>query len=174
MAKRAFATLGISFATATAVNAQCTSGQYMALKAASATQLVDVLEILVSGTSAASAVGGFILDRVSTNETGAQTALASPNADGPMHPATAALAAPVQTFIASATNQPIPSNATTDTRLVLSNNAFGGILRWNAAPTQQFSFFGTATPFQECVLFNCSSAGGVSCSANIHIIYEPY
>ena len=174
MAKRAFTTIGITYATATALGSLCTASQFMALKAASATQLVDILEVKIDGAATASAVGGFVLARCSTNETGAQTALASPNADGPLHPASAALAAPVQTFIVSATNPPTPSSSAADAHLTFTINVFGGIVRWNAAPTQQFSFFGTATPFQECVLFNCSTAGGTSALANSHVVYEPY
>jgi hypothetical protein len=173
MAKRTFST-SISYATPTALGSAATSGQYMALKAASATQLTDLLEAVVQGIATASAIFGGVLARVSTNETGAQTALASPNSDGPQNPATAALAAPVQTFIAAATTQPTPSSAAADTKIPLSINAFGGLYRENFAPTQQFSIFGTATPFQEACLFNCTGFGGAACSVNAMIIYEPY
>jgi hypothetical protein len=173
MAKRTFQA-SIAFATPTALGALATQSQYMALKSASATQLTDILEILVVGISTASAVFGGVLARASTNETGAQTALAAPNSDGPNHPATAALAAPVQTFITSATNGPTPSSVSSDTKKNCGLNAFGGELRINFAPTQQFSIFGTATPFQEAALFNDSGRGGVSSSANIDITYEPY
>src|SRR5262245_35951892 len=173
MAKRTFQT-SIAYTTPTALGSQATSAQYMALKAASATQLTDILEVLGIGISTASAVWGGVLARVSTNETGAQTALASPNSDGVHHPATAALAAPVQTFIAAATTQPTPSSAAADTKKNVGFNAFGGELRVNFAPTQQYSIFGTATPFQESCIFNDSGRGGVSSSANVDIIYETY
>lgn len=173
MAKRTFQTT-IAYTTPTALGSAVTASQYMGMKAASATQLVDLLEILAIGISTASAVWGGVLARVSTNETGAQTALATPNSDGPQHPATAALAAPVQTFIVAATTQPTPSSAAADTKKNVGFNAFGGELRVNFAPTQQFSIFGTATPFQEAVIFNDSGRGGVSSSANVDVIYEPY
>ncbi len=173
MAKRLFST-SISYATPTALGAAATSGQYMALKTSTATQLADILEATVQGIATASAIFGGVLARVSTNETGAQTALASPNSDGPQHPATAALASPVNSFIAAATTQPTPSSAATDTKFPLSINAFGGLYRENFAPTQQFSIFGTATPFQEAVLFNSTSFGGAACSVNAGILYEPY
>jgi hypothetical protein len=173
MAKRTFST-SISYATPTALGSAVTASQYMALKAASATQLADILEIVVQGIATASAIFGGVLARVSTNETGAQTALASPNSDGPQNPATAALAAPVQTFIVAATTNPTPSSAAADTKMPISINAFGGLYRENYAPTQQWSIFGTATPFQEAVLFNCTGFGGAACSVNAGIIYEPY
>jgi hypothetical protein len=173
MAKRTFST-SISYATPTALGSAATASQYMALKAASATQLTDILEIVVQGIATASAIFGGVLARVSTNETGAQTALASPNSDGPNNPASAALAAPVQTFIVAATTNPTPSSAAADTKFPVSINAFGGLYRENFAPTQQWSIFGTATPFQESVLFNCTGFGGAACSVNAGIIYEPY
>src|SRR5260370_23657731 len=158
MAKRTFST-SISYATPTALNAAITSGQYMALKASTATQLADILEIAVQGIATASAIFGGVLARITTNETGTQTALASPNQDGPNNPATAALASPVQAFIAAATTQPTPSSAGTAALWPMSINAFGGLYRENFAPTQQYSIFGTTTPFQESALFNCTGDG---------------
>jgi hypothetical protein len=175
MAKRVFST-SISYATPTALGSLATSGQYMALKAntTAATQLIDVLEAVIQGINTASAIFGGVLARCSTNETGAQTALASPNSDGPQNPGSAALTNPPNTFVASATNQPTPSSVSTDTKIPLSINAFGGLYRENFAPTQQFSVFGAATPFQEAALFNCTGFGGAACSVNAMLIYEPY
>lgn len=173
MAKRTFKT-AITYATPTALGSVVTSGQYMALKAASATQLTDILEVVVQGAATSSAIFGGELARCSTNETGAQTALGSPNSDGPQHPATAALAAPVQTFIAAATTQPTPSSAAADTKFPIVINGFGGLYRENFAPTQQFSIFGTATPFQEACLFNNTGNFGASAAIVAAIIYEPY
>ena len=107
MAKRTFAT-SISYTTPTALGSPCTDVQYGAVKTTTATQLVDVLEITVQGNSTASAVWGGCFARASTNEVGAASALASPNSDGPQHPATAALASPVSTFIHAATTPPTP------------------------------------------------------------------
>jgi len=60
MAKRIFTSAGLTF-TATAAGSVATTSGYMALKAGAVTQLVDVLEILVSGKNSASVVGGFRL-----------------------------------------------------------------------------------------------------------------
>lgn len=172
MAKRIFTSAGLTF-TASAAGAQATSGGYMALKGQSA-QLIDVLEILVSGKAAASAIGGFVYKRVSTLETGGITALAAPNSDGLMNPSGTALASTVTPFVAAVTNQSIPSNTVTDASLNLGMNSFGGILRWNAQTFQQWQIVGTAAPGIESVLFNSSTAGGASAAADAHIIYEPY
>jgi len=60
-------------------------------------------------------------------------------------------------------------------------NTFGGIIRWNAAPTQQFTLIGNAifaagppVTFGQAILLNMSAGTGASTTANVHIIYEPY
>jgi hypothetical protein len=171
MAKRAFNAGGLTF-TAQAYTTALTSSTYMGLKGGSSTQLIDVLEVLVSGMATASTVAAMQLTRASTVET-TPTALASPNSDGPLHPATAALAAPPVSFVAASTG-PQASAVTTDAKLNFGMNLFGGIVRWNAAPTQQWSILGNTADLGEALLFNSSTAGGSSGAANAHIIYEPY
>lgn len=171
MAKRIFTTGGVNF-TATAAGSQATSAGYMALFGGAATQLTDVLEIMISGMATASTVTGFQFVRASTIHTGGLTALASPNSDAGMNPSITALGSTVGAFIASATNQSIPSATTTDARINLALNAFGGIVRWNAAPTQQWTIVGNAAPGGESVLYNSTTAGGSTALANAHIIYE--
>jgi hypothetical protein len=173
MAKRSFIVQAQTF-TAQAYTANLSNATYAALKGGSGTQLSDILEVLVSGMATASTVAAMQLSRVSTLEAGAITALASPNSDGPMHPSTAALAAVPVSFVAAATNGPQASAVITDARLNFALNLFGGIVRWNAAPTQQFSILGNTADLGEAVLFNSSTGGGSSGLANAHIIYEPY
>jgi hypothetical protein len=62
----------------------------------------------------------------------------------------------------------------TDTHLNLALNLFGGIVRWNATPTQQWQIIGNTAPGGESVLWNSATAGGSTGLANAHIIYEPY
>jgi len=172
MAKRLFTALGQTF-TATAVSTNLANATYMALKGGSTTQLIDVLEVLVSGKATASTVAAIELCR-SITIANVPVALASPNADGPMHPATAALSAPPVTFVAASTG-PFVDNTAAIAKLNLALNLFGGIIRWNAAPTQQWSNLGsTAATFGESVLFNSSTGGGSSGLADAHIMYEPY
>jgi len=171
MAKRVFTSAGLTF-TASAAGSVATTSGYMALKGGSATQTIDILEIMISGKVGSSTVGGFVYKRVSTLET-TPTTLAAPHSDGPEHPATAALAAPPVSFVAAAT-QPTPSNTVTDATLQLGLNGFGGIVRWNAAPTQQWTIVTATAPGGESILFNSSTHGGVTQAADAHIIYEPY
>jgi hypothetical protein len=173
MAKRVFTSGNLTFA-ATAAASLATSGGYMALTGAAGTQITDVLEILITGKAATAAVGALYLARQSVLGTGTATALAAQNSDGPLHFATAALAAPVVPAVAYGTNQPTPSAATTDAKLQLGINNFGGIIRWNAAPTQQWTMVGNTAPGGGSILWNNSAAGGVSAVADAHIIYETY
>jgi len=171
MSKRIFTARGQTF-NAAADNTALTAVIFMYIQAQSA-QLVDVLEVKISGMQTASTLAGFQLHRASTNAT-TPTALATASAsDGLMLPTGTALASTVTTAIAAATG-PTGSNATTDAVLDISLNGFGGILRWNAAPTQEWKIQGTAAPGIASVLYNSSTAGGTNCAANAHIIYEPY
>jgi hypothetical protein len=172
MAKRIFFAGGQTF-TAQAFTTGLTNGTYLGLKGGSGTQLNDILEIKVTGMATASAVGAMLLCRVSTVSSG-ETALASPNSDGPAHPSTAVLAAPPVSFVAQGTTAPQASAVTTDGKIDCGLNFFGGIYRSNFAPTQQFSILGNTADLGEVVLFNSSTAGGANGAANAHIIYEPY
>ncbi|HSW91831.1 MAG TPA: hypothetical protein VLG09_04250 [Candidatus Saccharimonadales bacterium] len=173
MAKRIFTTGGITL-TPTNAGSQATSGGYMHLLGTSTTQITDVLEAAISGMATASAVCAAFLARVSTLGTGGASALAGNNSDGPMHPATAALASPVTVAVAYVTNQPIPSSSITDAKISLGLNLFGGIFRWNAAPTQQWSMVGSALGPGTTILWNNLAAGGATGAADAHIIYETY
>jgi hypothetical protein len=168
MAKRSFQAANWT-PTAQADASALTSGTYMALKGGSSTQLIDVLEIMVSGLAGSTAPGIMQLARVSTLET-TPTALAAPNSDGPQHPSTAALAAPPVSFTAAATG-PQRSANTIDARLNLGLNTYGGISKWNSAFTAPWTILGNTADLGESVLscFTGSTPGAVSA----HIIYEP-
>jgi hypothetical protein len=171
MAKRLFTSAALNW-TASAAGSVATTSAYMAIKGGSSSQVTDVLEILYSGKATASTVTAIEFARVSTLESVA-TALAAPHSDGPMNPATAALTSAVVTFVA-ATTQPTPSNTVTDGKLQLGMNNFGGILRWNAAPTQQWTLSGNTAPGGESILWNSLTAGGNTALGDAHIMYETY
>jgi hypothetical protein len=171
MAKRTFTALNLTFSAQSGGTAVASS-TYMSMLGGSATQLIDVLEILISGIASASAVAAMTFCRTITLAS-TPTALAAPNSDGPQSPFTAALAAPGTSFVA-ATGGPWPSAATTDAKLNLGLNSFGGIIRWNAAPTQQWQMFGSTIGSGESVLYNQLAGGGAAAGNNAHIIYEPY
>jgi hypothetical protein len=155
-----------------AANADTTAltGPYMAIQGGSTTQLINVLEFMISGFAAASAIALLTFARCTTGPTGV-TALAAPASDGPMHPSTAALAAAPITFTTTSTTNPSRSAATTDAKINLGLNTFGGILKYNAGPGQEFSILGSTQPLGIAVLsaFTGSSSGAISAD----IIYEP-
>lgn len=171
MAKRIFTTGGLTY-TASAAGSQATQNGYMSLVGAAGTQITDILEVLISGKATASTVAGMYLARQSTLGTGGAVSLAAQNSDAPLHFATAALAAPVVAAVDYTTNEAIPSAATTDAKLQLGLNLFGGIVRWNAAPTQQWTMVGNTASGGGSILWNSSSAGGSTGLADAHIIYE--
>ena len=175
MAKRVFAYTNASW-TATAHGSVATNNNYMCVRGptTSGTLVVcDTLEILISGNASASIIGGFVYAYSST--LGATpTALAAPGSDGAMMLNASALANVMITYF-TATTAPTPSNAATLAKLNLGLNLFGGIIRWNAAPTQQWTQVGNAANGGESILFNCSTFQGASAgAASAHIIYEPY
>ena len=169
MAKRTFQATNWT-PTATADTTALANSTYMALKGGSGTQLIDVQEIMVSGFAGSTAPAILQMARVSTIET-TPTALAAPNSDGPMHPSTAALAAAPVSFVAAATG-PQRSAVTTDGRLNLGLNTYGGIAKWNSAFSAPWSILGNTADLGESVLsaFTGTTPGAISA----HIIYEPF
>jgi hypothetical protein len=174
MAKRIVSSVGQSWTAATdatAVGAASTG--FIAIKGGSTTQIIDLLEFVISGMASNSAIFG---GRVSYSTVLGGTPVTPPvlpNADGPMIVNATALASVVVAYTA-ATTGPTPNSASTLPRMSLALNAFGGIFRWNAAPTQQWTSIGNAINGGESVLYNSSSSGGVTTVVNSHIIYEPY
>src|SRR5678815_2350411 len=83
--------------TAVADNTNYTDGGYVALQGGSSTQLNKISSVYMCGRSASSSPCIMLLARDSTVG-GTPTALASPNSIGPVHPSSAALAAPVVGF----------------------------------------------------------------------------
>ena len=171
MAKRIFQAQSLTSGTGTAVNTLLTTSQYLALKGASGTQRIDVLEVLISGFAGSSAPALFQFAHASVIET-TPTALTQATAsDGPMDSSAGALSSPPVTFIAAST-QPTTTNVTTDPRLNLGLNLFGGIIRWVAAPTAQWTQLGNTATLGESYL--AAFTGTTSGTFSAHIIYEPY
>jgi len=171
MAKRLFQTSNWTPAL-TADAATLANASYMAVKGGTTTQYLDFLEFSISGMAGASSPTPLTFARSSTLAVG-PSALAAPASDGPANPFTAALGTAPVSFTAVATTGGQRSGATTDAKLQLGINAFGGILRWSAAPGQQFSSYGNAvtSPAGESYLSaqNYGTAGLIQAS----IIYEP-
>ena len=173
MAKRVFTTGGSTMIwTASAQGSAAASLCFMGLKGGATTQIIDVLEVMISGMATASTVAAMMLAYSSALGT-TPTALAAPGSDGPSVVNATALASVTVPYIAAATG-PIPSASVTLPKLNLGLNLFGGIVRWNAAPTQQWTQIGNALSGGESVLWNSSTHGGSSGLANAHLLYEPY
>jgi len=146
-----------------------TNGTYAALHGGSSTQKLTVLEVMASGFGGAS--NPTILQLARASNVGATpTALAAPNSDGALDPSTAALAAPPVSFVAAATG-PQRSAATSDARLDMGLNAFGGIKRWIAAPGAEWIILGNTASAGLSLL--SAFSGGTVGAISSHIIYEP-
>lgn len=168
MAKRVFAAPSLTY-TAQA-DGVLTDSTYMALIGGSATQVINILELYLGGMASASTIAQMVLARSSTVGI-IPTALALPNSDGPMHGATAALAAPAVSYVAAGTG-PNRSPAVSIARMNLAFNAFGGIIRWVAAPGEEWTIVGNAVNVSETTLSNFS--GGASSALVANIVYEPF
>lgn len=169
MAKRLFhATNWTPTATADATN--LANGTYMALQGGTSTQLINLLEVMINGQATTSAPTMLQVARDST-VMATPTALSAPNGDGPMHPSTAALAAAPVSAVSAGTN-PQRSNATSQGRLELGLNAFGGIMKWNPyTPDMAFSILGNTASLGEISL--SAYTGGSVGNVSAHFIYEP-
>lgn len=173
MAKRIFNAYNLSWTATAAGSALAAANTYMGMTGGNTTQICDILELEVSGLASASTIFAGQWVPVSTTTAGALTIGANAT-DGPMVVNATALATTMSPFTSAATTQPTASSATTVPRINTTINAFGGILRWNAAPTQQFQMVGNAVNTGQMVWYNSSTGGGATASVNTHVIYEPY
>lgn len=145
-----------------------TSNGYQALTGGTATQVLTVIELYLGGQAGASSPSIMMAARDSTLAT-TPTALAAPNTLNALNPATAALAAPMVGQVAAATG---PQRSATGKLLNLSFNAFGGIVRWVAAPGEELGLLGTTAASGELSL--SAFTGGTPGLLGSHIIFEPY
>jgi hypothetical protein len=169
MAKRIFQQASWSPA-ATADTTNLITANYKSLGAANATQLLKVIEIYIGGQASASTIEIMQFARDSTLVATA-TALAAPNSDGAMSTFTAALAATPIPAIAGAT-LPQRSALVTVARLCLNFNSFGGLVRWVAAPGEEWDIYGVTASLSESSLSNYT--GGGTGQLGAHIVYEPW
>lgn len=168
MAKWSFS-VGTFTPVAVADATNFTDAGYMGLMGGSTTQIINIMEIYMGGQAGASSPSIMLLARDSTVQA-TPTALATPNSSGPLHSSTAALAAVPIGFVAS-TTKPQRSNSVTVGKLNLSFNAFGGIVRWLAAPGEEWSQLGNAASVGESSL--SAFTGGTPGLMGAHIVFEP-
>ena len=167
MAKRIVSTLTLTPTQTNDTTALADATYPFLLQGGSTTQRVNVLEIYLGGQAGSSTPTFMLLSRDTTiavtnsNGTG-QT-------DAPLDASTAALAAPALT---GNTNTTKPQRSATAHLLNLSFNAFGGIVRWVAAPGEEISIIGNTQPLGEVSL--SAATGGTPGALGAHMIYEPF
>ncbi len=167
MSKRTFQAVSYT-PTATADGTTLASGTYQDIEASAPTMYVEVMEIYEGGQASASAINAMQFARNITIAT-TPTALTSPTAsDGFLKTFASTLGSSAVCCIAASTG-PARNTIGTQARLNLSFNAFGGIVRWVAAPGEEWGILGTVT------LVSASNLSAVTASAGLmgsHIVYE--
>jgi len=175
MAKRSFSNAGTAWANV-ADGAALTANQYMHITGGAASQLVNVMEVYIGGQATSSTVSPFLLARESSLGTGGASAVASPFADGGLASNITALVSGSTVIVAHSfvTLQPQRASTVTLGRLNLTLNCFGGIVKWTAAPGEEWQILGTVTTSVDSVLSVSNANSGAAGSAGAHIIYEPF
>ena len=152
--------------TATADTTNLADNTYFGvIKGASTTQRVVISELYLGGQATASAPTIMVLARDST--LAVTISLGTNQTDAPLDSATAALAAPVLVGNVATTK---PQRAATLGLLNVSFNAFGGIVRWVAAPGSEVMQAGNAANIGETSL--SAFTGGTPGLMGGHLIYE--
>jgi hypothetical protein len=154
--------------TATADTANLVDATYPFLfQGGSSTQRTNILEVQLGGQAGASSPTFMLLSRDSTVASGTNS-MGTGQTDAALDGATAALAAPVVTGNSNATTK--PQRSSTLHLLNLSFNAFGGIVRWVAAPGEEISIVGNTASLGEISL--SAFTGGTPGLMGAHAIYE--
>lgn len=167
MAKWSFASEGFT-PVAVLDTAAFTDSGYMGLMGGSTTQRIDIYEVYIAGLAGASTPTPMVLSRDSTVQA-TPTALTTAQSNAALDPATAALAAPQVAFVASTTK---PQRSATLGKLALGLNAFGGIVRWVAAPGSELKLLGNTASLGEASL--SAYTGGTTGLIAAHILYETF
>ena len=152
---------------AVADTANMTAAGFVAIQGGSSTQRSNILEVLMGGQATASAPSIMVLARDSTVFSGATSNAVKLSA---LDPATAALAAPPLCQDVGSTT--LPQRSSTLHLLNLSFNAFGGIVRWVAAPGEEIGMLGNTASLGEISL--SAYTGGTPGLMGSHIVFEPF
>lgn len=157
-----------SYTPTATVDGLLASSTYVALAPNTATQQITVTEIYQAGQASASSYNASCLAYAST-VSASRTTLALPATFGFVNPNATANSTVEVPFTAATTN-PTRASAYTIPRLRLGFNSFGGIVRWVAAPSEEWVGYGTAVNVGEFSLSseNFGTAGAQATS----IIYE--
>ena len=137
------------------------------LQGGSSTQRTAIIEIYLGGQATSSAPTYMLLANDGQVASGSNT-YGTGQMDAALDGASAALAAPVKTGNTWATNKPQRSSSLH--LLNLSFNAFGGIVRWVAAPGEEIYIVGNTASVGEASL--SAFTGGTPGALGAHVIYE--
>lgn len=169
MAKRIVSVTTIT-PTATADTTNLVDATYpFMIQGGSATQRNRVWEIYLGGQAGSSTPTYMVLGRDSQVATGSNSNGSGQN-DASAEAATAALALPAFTGNTNATNK--PQRSSTLKLLNLSFNAFGGIIRWVAAPEEVIDIVGNTASLGEVSL--SAFTGGTPGAMGAHMVYESF
>ena len=144
-----------------------TAAGFMALKGGSTTQRINLLEVYEAGLAGASAPAQMQLAYDSTVFNGATSNAVKLTQ---LDPATAALAAPMLAQDVGSTT--LPQRSATLYLMPLAFNAFGGIVRWVAAPGEEVGLLGNAASVGEISLSHLAT--GTPGLMSSHFIFEPF
>lgn len=133
------------------------NNSYQAVRTTS-TSTLRITEVFLGGEATSSTVNRHAVRRNSTN-----AATPTNVAPGPLNPLSQAAVS--QGYVAATTG---PTIASTNHLLNLAFNAFGGIIRWVAAPGEELWATASTAPNGEITLDSISGTGLVSS----HIIFE--
>lgn len=154
--------------TATADAANLVDATYpFLLQGGSNTQRNNIIEVYAGGQAGASAPSIMVLSRDST--IAVTNSYGTGEMDAAMDAASAALAAPP---LSGNTNTTKPQRSATLHLLNLSFNAFGGVVRWLAAPGEEMTIVGNTASLGE-VSFSAFT-GGTPGLMGAHMVYEPF
>lgn len=144
-----------------------TAAGFMALQGGSSTQRINLLEVYMGGLASVASPAQILLARDSTVFAGATSNAVKVVS---LDPATAALAAPPLGQDVGSTT--LPQRSSTLYLLTLSFNAFGGIVRWVAAPGEEIGVLGNTASFGEVSLSSAST--GTPGLMSSHFVFEPF
>ena len=137
------------------------------VKGGTSTQRTAIIEIYLGGQATVSSPTFMLLARDGQVASGSNT-YGSGQMDAALDASTEALVAPVVTGNTNATNK--PQRSASLHLLNLSFNAFGGIVRWVAAPGEEIYVVGNTASLGEASL--SAFTGGTPGALGAHVIYE--
>ena len=152
--------------TATADTTALANGSYMAVQGGNSTQRLSFIEVYLGGQAGASSPTFMLLSRDST--VGVTMSSTSGAMQTTLDGTHSVLSVVPIGFTIAGTN---PQRSSTLHLLNLSYNAFGGIVRWVAAPSEEPGTIGNTASLGEVSL--SAFTGGTVGLTGAHIIYEP-